>query len=183
VTPAASEVGAAPRSAVRDGCTRPAVCGSGRRSAMSRGRAEGCGGGGEGGGGRAGGGATCWRGEARLAQDRARRLGGGWAWRWAASGSTPGLHGSQARVRPGRVLAAAVQGAPGRRAESGAGRGSCSWRRDEPRARGRAARCSRMEAGGWGRVGKGGREVEGRPAAGGRRREGGWRRLQGEDAP
>jgi hypothetical protein len=120
-------------------------------------------------------GALCWRGEARLAQDRARRRSGGWAGRRAASGSAPEQHGSQARVRQGRVLAAAVQGAPGRRAESGAGRGSCPWRRDEPRVRGRAALCRRMEAGGWGRVGRGGREVEGEaggwglgPAAGGR---------------
>jgi hypothetical protein len=44
----------------------------------------------------------------------------------------------------GRVLAAAVQGAPGRGAESG---GCCSWRRDEPRAWGRATRR-------WGRGGR-----------------------------
>jgi hypothetical protein len=90
----------------------------------------------------------CARG--RWAGVRARRgPGREAAWRRGASGSAPGLRGSLARVRPGSRPAAAVQGAPGRGAESGTGRGCCSWRRDELRAWGRAAR---WEAGAWERV-------------------------------
>jgi hypothetical protein len=114
------------------------------------------------------------RGDARQLAGRgadlgARRPGRGpgreAAWRWAASGSALGLHGSLARVQPGSRPAAAVQGVPGRGAESG---DCCSWRRDEPRDWGQGGRLGGGEGeGGRGPAAGGGAGGRGREEAGG----------------
>jgi hypothetical protein len=95
----------------------------------------------------------CWA-QGRTAAGRARRgPGREAAWRWAASGSAPGLHGSLARVRPG--------------SRPGGGRPRRAWTRGrERRLLLLAARRAASLGTGDSAVGKG-REVEGRPAAGG----------------